>query len=314
MAGVVALMLAANPTLTPTDINDLIAGTHEDANAGPITQDLGDPGKDTYYGYGLINAYQAVNVANSITGGGGNAIPDNTPVLSVFPNPLQFSTATDSLELSLENIGTASLDVTAISDNADWLTLSTISLPLTIGTDDAATKVTVSVDRDGLAGGTQLATISITSTGGSVSLPVSLQVQSSSGGDVGEVYVLVVDPDTYYTVSQAITRQSSSYAFRTARDVPQGRYFVAAGTDRNNDGSICEAGEACGLYPLIDSPTQFDLNADLSGVDFIVSYDFFTSQAAARVADALGVATFGGFQRLDFERVKKMDENMGEEQ
>ena len=50
-AGVYALMMAANPQLAPTQLDAALFST---------AVDLGDPGKDTLYGYGRINAAAAV--------------------------------------------------------------------------------------------------------------------------------------------------------------------------------------------------------------------------------------------------------------
>lgn len=59
-AGAVALMLSANPKLTPADIDSLLKAT---------AVDLGDAGYDLYYGYGRINAARAVAEAASKTAG-----------------------------------------------------------------------------------------------------------------------------------------------------------------------------------------------------------------------------------------------------
>ncbi|RTG96945.1 S8 family serine peptidase [Thermus scotoductus] len=57
VAGVVALMLAANPDLTPSQIRLILRGT---------ASDLGAAGWDPYYGYGLVNAEAAVRVARDL--------------------------------------------------------------------------------------------------------------------------------------------------------------------------------------------------------------------------------------------------------
>jgi serine protease len=63
VAGVVALMKAVAPGLTPQRIADLLA-------SGALTDDLGAPGKDDQFGHGLINASKAVAAAG---GGSGSA-------------------------------------------------------------------------------------------------------------------------------------------------------------------------------------------------------------------------------------------------
>jgi hypothetical protein len=56
VAGTVALIKEANPDLTVSQIKTILTVT---------SKDLGDAGKDTRYGWGLINAYEAVSLAVS---------------------------------------------------------------------------------------------------------------------------------------------------------------------------------------------------------------------------------------------------------
>jgi subtilisin family serine protease len=58
--GIVALMLQACPQLTPDEVKQVIYDT---------ALDLGDPGKDNDFGYGLIDAYEAVDLAISLCSG-----------------------------------------------------------------------------------------------------------------------------------------------------------------------------------------------------------------------------------------------------
>ncbi|RIH81362.1 Thermophilic serine proteinase [Calidithermus terrae] len=57
VAGVAALMLAANPDLTPAQVKLILANT---------ATDLGAAGWDPYYGYGLVNAEAAVKAARDL--------------------------------------------------------------------------------------------------------------------------------------------------------------------------------------------------------------------------------------------------------
>lgn len=54
VAGTIALMAARNPALTNAEIRQILRDT---------AVDLGDPGFDNYYGYGFLNAYEAVAAA-----------------------------------------------------------------------------------------------------------------------------------------------------------------------------------------------------------------------------------------------------------
>jgi hypothetical protein len=64
VAGVVGLMMAANPTLGPTDIEKVLFST---------AQDLGSAGFDSYYGHGRVNAAAAVQTALTTVAGDSTA-------------------------------------------------------------------------------------------------------------------------------------------------------------------------------------------------------------------------------------------------
>jgi len=57
VCGLASLLLAQNPALTPAEIKNLIQSTAEDLVGDPVED---TPGWDQYYGYGRINAYQAL--------------------------------------------------------------------------------------------------------------------------------------------------------------------------------------------------------------------------------------------------------------
>lgn len=283
-AGIIALMLAVNPDLTPVDIDRLIAGTHPDPNAGPIVQDLGAPGRDDLFGHGMLDAFQAVSVARNIQGGGGGSPPPAGGELVVVPASLNFGATTTSLQLTLDNTGTTPISVTEVSDDAPWLTIDDSGFPV----------LNVTVDRSALATGSYLATIFIVSDAGTLTVPVSLLVQGTmAGGNVGTVFVLVLDPETLETVEQAETDMAQAYRYQTP-EVPPDVYIVAAGTDRDNDGLVCDSGEACGVFPLEDDPESVTVNDEETGIDFAVNNDFFAVSATAAGA----TEGFSGFERI----------------
>ena len=57
VAGVIALLLQANPRLTNAQLNEVVERT---------TTDLGDPGKDSSYGWGFVDALKAGKVATCL--------------------------------------------------------------------------------------------------------------------------------------------------------------------------------------------------------------------------------------------------------
>jgi serine protease len=243
VAGVLALMLAVNPNLTPMDIDDLLAGTHPDTMLR-ITRELGEPGRDDFYGHGLIDAAAAVIAADAIVGG---MVTPTGSILTVSTTTLDFKNFISTLTFDISNGGSGTLRITNITDNAPWLTLTPTS-----GT--APVTVTASADRTGLADGVHTATIEIASdaTQGepTATLDVLLEVGGNTRGNVGTVFVLMLNPDTADTVVQAVTNADQDYAF-TLSSIPPGTYVVVAGTDRDDNDLICDIEDACGFFPSL---------------------------------------------------------------
>lgn len=79
VTGLAALLLAQDNTRTPAQIKSIIESTAEDM-VGTQTEDT--PGWDQYYGYGRINAYDALTASVNIT----SHHSDNKNFL-LFPNP-----------------------------------------------------------------------------------------------------------------------------------------------------------------------------------------------------------------------------------
>lgn len=271
MAGVVALMKALHPGLTPADLDTLLAN-------GSITRDLGSTGRDDQFGHGLIDALAAVQEARSLAGGNGE-LP---PTLVINPASLNFGSALDTLDLSVQNSGNGSLVVTQVTDGADWLT---ITPPDTV---DGLGTYRIHLDRTGLAEGAHAATLTFSSTANSVSVPVVMQeIAFAVAGDAGFHYILLLDPETLETLEQvAVSGASGSYPF-SFHNIEYGTYLIFAGSDPNNDGIICDAGEACGAFIALDQPTAIDLTTDLVNINFGTEYNIdLPTQMAGFSVDA----------------------------
>jgi thermitase len=95
VAGVVALIMSANPSLAPAEVEQILLATADD---------LGDAGKDTSYGHGLVNSYQAVLAAS-----GTPALPlDITPPTVAIASPLNDAQVTGTITVSIsaaDNVG-----------------------------------------------------------------------------------------------------------------------------------------------------------------------------------------------------------------
>jgi thermitase len=79
VAGLAALLLAQDSTRTPTQIKSIIESTSEDQVGNPIEDILG---WDQYYGYGRINAFNALSLFLK-----SNDITKQNVSVSLFPNP-----------------------------------------------------------------------------------------------------------------------------------------------------------------------------------------------------------------------------------
>jgi len=107
----------------------------------------------------------------------------DTPQLFVRPTSLSFGESTVSQTLSITNIGTGTLSW-ELGDNQLWISLTPTTGTTTTETDE----ITVTVDRSILTPGQFNGTITITSNGGTQSVPVSVTVPS--------VPILSVTPDS----------------------------------------------------------------------------------------------------------------------
>ncbi len=92
-------------------------------------------------------------------------------------------------------------------------------------------------------------------------------------GDSGFHYVLLIDADTYLARYQdEVFATNGSYAYNFP-SVEEGNYIVFAGTDSDNDFFIGDAGESSGAYISLDQPIIIRVEKNLSGIDFITSFN-----------------------------------------
>lgn len=265
VSGIVALMKAAYPALTPAFFDSMIAGT---AGTPPIVEDLGPAGRDDQFGYGLLNANLAVLAA--LEAGSNPAAP--APVLLLSPTTLDFGVSDTSMTFDVSNVGRGTLTISSFQADQPWVTIT----PRSVGTN------TVTIDRTGLSAGVHTSTITVTSNGGTAAVGVRLTVSSSTvvtGGDIGVVYVVAVDPQTNKGVAEARADASNGYAFRIP-NLPKGSYRIVAGTDFDDNGFIGDDGEAYGAYPLPSEPHVIALSGDVSGIVFPVSLQFGAQSAS----------------------------------
>ena len=280
MAGVAALMKAVYPSLTPAQLDNLLA-------TGSITKDIGDAGRDDSFGYGLIDAGKAVNAASELSSGGAAA----GATLVINPASLNFGDTLDTITLTVENGGTESLSLLSVAADENWLTLDAADVDA-----DGLGSYSATVDRSVLDSGTYSATLTFISTANTVTVAVIMQVaEAVLNGDAGFHYILLLDQDSYETVSQVeVAADGGAYGYSFS-GIEAGTYVIFAGTDLDNDFVVGDSGEASGAYISLDQPTPLTVGSDLSELDFSTGFNVnLPSQATAEAGNGLGP-----FQRLD---------------
>ena len=259
VSGVAALMLAVDPDLTADGIREILAAT---------ALDLGESGRDDDFGAGLVDAAAAVRETLARAGGS----PMSEPMLSLSHDVVDFGTGLERFDVRISNSGGGVLEVTAAEvvedDGEGWLTASLVG-----STDNAtATAVRIGVDRSDLAEGIYRGTVTVRAEGvpdGVIDVAMSV----GPGASLGEfIYVLALDPETLETVEQSATLAVVDFAYQID-ELPPGDYAVYAGTDRDNNGFICETGDLCGALPSRLEPEilTLEVGEDVTGADFSVA-------------------------------------------
>jgi serine protease len=258
VAGVLALMRAANPNITPANIDTLLA-------QGVMTDEVGAPGRDNQFGYGRINALKAVQAV-------GATPPPVTPSLQLAPATLDFGATMTDLSVTVTRLN-GSTD-TPKSFLSRSLNPNAVQLLSPTGGNPAAGpfRYTVRVDRALLAPSETVIRVEII-TNNAVVLPFDVvigarPVISTSQRGVGPVYVLAVDADSSENLAGGVTAQSTTTTYNyTIASVRAPRVVIAAGTDLDNDDFICGPAEPCSAYPTLGSPTVLNLSANRTGID-----------------------------------------------
>jgi serine protease len=281
VAGVVALMKSLYPALTPALLDVWL----RDEENQPLVEDLGPAGRDNSYGYGLIDAFQAVITAQRAESG------EFPTFLYVSPLSLNFGTSNESLDLTAENFGSTNLAYVTITEVEDepWLEID--------GSFDDETQTgtyVVTVDRENLPDGPYAATIILESDVNSVEVSVNMQKGVPTGGDAGYHYVLLLDPDTFVTVAQYDVPAPVNGIYPFSLSAPAGEYILFAGTDSDNDYSVGDPGESAGAYVSMDQPRVIRLNRDRTGYNFTTSFNLNLPTTLAGEAGGYGWMIQGG--------------------
>jgi serine protease len=259
VAGLAALIKANNPSFSAADIRNRLQ-SH--------VIDLGSAGRDDFYGYGMINAYAAVNSGAGIS-----------PVLFPFPKKLKLMGDDPSAVFTLKNINdSSSISVSSITkeNNVTWLSVS----PGSGSADSTGIDITVSVDTTTYPqlenGATHTEMLNISSTAGDEHVYVlynSSGFSDSIPEDIGDVYVVAINEDDiqddiiidYYD----ITRFENDYRYRI-HPISSGTYIIGASTDHDSDLTIFEPEDYYGFYISVEQIEPIDVipGNRHTGIDF----------------------------------------------
>ncbi|MDF1764126.1 MAG: S8 family peptidase [Oleibacter sp.] len=254
VAGVIALMKAVNPSLTPDQVDSALA-------AGLLTD---QSGRNNQLGYGVINAYKAVVAAQNIVG-----TVNTTPVLKSSPNSLSLGqNSAASFSISNSNLDADDPTITSVVKDEPWLTVVESVVDV-----NGLGSYTVNVDRTNLVDGIYDATITVTpDTGNPLKISITMEVgEATNSSSLTQQYILLLDADTIDQdiIAQALSDSNGNYEFT---DLEPGRYIVTAGSDIDVDSFICQNGETCGAYPSLGAEQIVELtDEDRADVDFVVS-------------------------------------------
>jgi len=254
-AGVFALMKSVYPDLNEQNLARLL-------QAGALTSDLGEQGRDDVYGWGLIDARKAVSTALDAAGGVSN-LP---PKLGISSTNLNLGNILSNVEIILSNLGDGDIRVASVQSSANWLSANPLNT-----NDDGLGTWRITADRTSLDPGSYDGTLTFKSSAGDAMVRVSLRSGDGSNGDIGTVYILFIDHDTQEVIDQAVTRADQNYQFARP-NLPEGDYEIWAGTDNDNDFFICDDGETCGAYQTMDEPIVLEVRQDQTGINFSSDY------------------------------------------
>jgi serine protease len=311
VSGVLALMKAAQPSLNYDQVRGYL-------NSGALTAPPCSPpcSRTDDLGFGLLDGGKAMQAV--LSGSAPELITASPAVVSLAAEASQVDTRT----ITITPLGSHGATIESISSSASWFstTLDT-SLPSGIAAQGSMV-IKLELNAGDISPGISYRdSLDITySTGTETSAVLTVpvigqQITDRQARDAGRHFILLVNPDlngeedTFATVAQTIAvAKDGQYQFAFVPDdgvepqylneVPPGRYILVAGTDLDNDGLICHAGEACAEYPVagLRQEIVIEEGQPVQGIRMTTSYSR-PSLSAASPAQSPG-KNFRGYQIL----------------
>ena len=316
VSGVVALMKGVRPDLTAGDIRGYL-----ESCSMTLSPDDSVCARNDTLGFGLLDAGKAVQVALT------------TPppqLLTSSPAVVNLSSEGGlavSETVVISPLGDYNATITKVTGKEDWFTVSfeSGSPTIAINQGNPSEQLTLTLNPnlldDGVSSNANLKITYEPDSGipATLTIPViGKKITDQQARDAGRHFVLLVDPQpegaVFNTVAQtAVRAENGQYQFEFLPDdgeapqlqneVPPGQYILVAGTDLDNDGLICHAGEACAEYPVAGLRQVIEVreNQPVTGLRMTTSYS----------RPALSVNSPDFLPRPDFKGYRLLPEQAG---
>ena len=267
VAGVLALMRWANPSLTAQAIEALVRD-------GSIVDDIGPQGRDDSFGYGLINARKAVDAALAARSRTAPQPPSVAGETKAQPGSISLGSIRSEAEMVLSHVGVSSERVLSVASDSPVITVTPKAGAVDPGT--GLGSYLVRPNRQLMTAGSSLFPRIVVqlSSGRTLSVQVALERRQADAGlgNLGPIYLLVLDAasQTRKAAAETIVIAPVAGRYRYSVTVPGTTAIsIVAGSDLGNTGGICSAGEACGAFPMLNGKLEvLHPRGDLEGIDF----------------------------------------------
>lgn len=179
MAGAAAVLLSVNPSLTPVEVKEIFKQT---------AKDLGEPGWDMRYGWGIVDLGAAVAMASS----GAAVLPDPELPVVTITSPQEGDTISGSFEMAVEasdNSGIVSkVDMSLIAVDPSGGFISG-------GSTDQIEPYTSFFHTSGIPNGQYILEAIATDGAGNESLPARITIEVLNSDDAEAPVVTVLSPN-----------------------------------------------------------------------------------------------------------------------
>ena len=251
VAGALALLYAIDENMTPAKIISLLEN-------GELTEDIGEAGYDTSFGYGRLNLAKAIESISE-----DESVEPESTYFYTEPPSIDFGNLTTQLDIELKKVGSGSVSVTNLTaDDATGLSYSSDVDAEGVGT------YTIYINRSEIPDGLFQNRIYFNFDDSTrVSVGTYYQVGANrTRPDLGKVFVGLGTTDSEDWVAYADLDFDGFLVF-IANDIVDGDYYFLISTDFDDDGWVCDVGEICAYYPEYGSnPETFEIaGEDISG-------------------------------------------------